>query len=126
MRIIKTKDFSKWAGKEGLTDKALSDTMTEIENGLVDANLGGNVYKKRVAVGSKGKSGVIRTLLAYKFGDKAFFLYCFAKNVRANIKTDEEKALRLLAKTFMAYSAKELNKAVKAGALIETKVKGDE
>ena len=95
------------------------DAITEIEGGLFDANLGGNLYKKRVAVGGKGKSGGVRTLLAYKSGGKAFFIYGFAKNVRANIKTDEEKALKLLAKAFMAYSAKELNKAVNTGALIE-------
>ena len=124
MRIFKTKDFNKWTGKEGLSDESLKNAVTEIESGLVDANLGSNVYKKRVAIAGKGKSGGVRTLLAYKFGDKAFFMYGFAKNTRANINDDEKKALKLLAKIFIGYSAKELDKAVKAGALIE--VENDE
>ncbi|MCP3688954.1 MAG: type II toxin-antitoxin system RelE/ParE family toxin, partial [Gammaproteobacteria bacterium] len=32
-----------------------------------------------------GKSGGARTLLAYKVGGKAFFVYGFAKNVRGNV-----------------------------------------
>ena len=119
MQIYKTKDFNKWADKEGLTDTVLYAAVVEIEQGLVDANLGGQVYKKRVALGGRGKSGGVRTLLAYKAGDKAFFLYGFSKNVRANISEEEKKALKLLAKQLMAYSDKALVKAVKAGALVE-------
>lgn len=124
MLIFKTRDFSKWAGREGLSDDLLITAVAEMEAGLVDASLGGNVYKKRVAIGAKGKSGGVRTLLAYQSSNKAFFMYGFAKNARANISRDEKKALKLLAKTFIAYSVSELNKAVKAGALFE--VENDE
>jgi len=78
MRIFKNKVFSKWAAKERVSDKALKAAIQEIGNGLVDANLGGNVYKKRVAIGGKGKSGGVRTILAFKVDDKAFFIYGFA------------------------------------------------
>jgi hypothetical protein len=60
-----------------------------MERGLVDADLGGHVFKKRVAVPGKGKSGGARTLLVYRAGTKAFFVYGFAKNTRANIKENE-------------------------------------
>jgi hypothetical protein len=50
---------------------------------------------KRVAIAGHGKSGGIRTLLAYKTGNKAFFVYGFAKNSRANINTEELKGLNL-------------------------------
>jgi hypothetical protein len=33
-----------------------------------------------------------------KSGDKAFFMYGFAKNVQANVSTDQLKALKHLAK----------------------------
>ena len=104
MRIFKNKVFNKWAEKEGLSDDTLRRAVNEMERGLMDADLGGHVMKKRVAVGSRGKSGGVRTLLAYKSGDKAFFVYGFAKNVRANISTDELKALKHLAKELMSYS----------------------
>ena len=119
MKIYKNKEFNKWAAKEGLKDEVLSAAVNEIERGIIDANLGGNIVKKRVAVGGRGKSGGVRTLLAYKVGDRAFFIYGFAKNAQANIKQDELKALKLYAKVLLAFSDKELAKAVKTGALIE-------
>jgi len=35
--------------KAGLSDPALLDAVSEMAQGLVDANLGGHVVKKRVA-----------------------------------------------------------------------------
>jgi len=119
MRIFKNKAFSKWAGKEGLTDAALRAAVAEVESGLIDADLGGHVIKKRVALEGRGKSGGARTLLAYQVGDKAFFVYGFAKNARANIKTDELKGLKAYATVLLGYSDKELRKAVEARVLIE-------
>jgi len=119
MRIFKNKAFTKWAEKEGLNDDALQIAVDEMERGLIDADLGGHVVKKRVAVGGRGKRGGVRTLLAYKSGDKAFFMYGFAKNARANVSTDELKALKHLAKELMNYSDKTLTKAIQHGALIE-------
>ena len=84
MRIFKNKVFNKWAEKEGLSDDTLRVAVDEMERGLIDADLGGHVVKKRVAVGGRGKSSGVRTLLAYKSGDKAFFVYGFAKNARMN------------------------------------------
>ncbi|PLY14528.1 MAG: hypothetical protein C0631_10495 [Sedimenticola sp.] len=119
MRIFENKAFTKWAEKEGLNDDALQIAVDEMERGLIDADLGGHVVKKRVAVGGRGKRGGVRTLLAYKSGDKAFFMYGFAKNARANVSTDELKALKHLAKELMNYSDKTLTKAIQHGALIE-------
>lgn len=50
MRILKTKFFNKWAEKECLTDTALVSAINEMERGLVDAFLGGNVVKKRIGI----------------------------------------------------------------------------
>lgn len=119
MRIYKNKAFTKWATKEGLNDDALRQAVTEMEQGLVEADLGGHVFKKRVAVPGRGKRGGARTILAYKVGDKAFFVYGFTKNQRANIKDDELKALKAYAVELFGYSLAALNKAVKAGVLIE-------
>ncbi|XOV78008.1 MAG: type II toxin-antitoxin system RelE/ParE family toxin [Aestuariibacter sp.] len=119
MHIYKSKLFHKWAGKEGLTDDALRIAVDEMEVGLIDAELGGHVYKKRAPIEGQGKSKGLRTILAFKIGNKAFFIYGFAKNERDNISSKELKALKRLAKELLGYSVEQLEQAVKAGSLIE-------
>jgi hypothetical protein len=77
-----------------------------------------------VAIGGRGKSGGIRTLLAYTVADKAFFIYGFTKNARANISVDELKALKRLAQELLSYSKKSLMEATKHGVLIEVENDG--
>jgi hypothetical protein len=43
MRIFKYKTFEKWAKKQGLSNVDLKNAINEIEKGLIDANLGGDV-----------------------------------------------------------------------------------
>ena len=124
MRVFKNKVFHKWAVKEGLDHAALLAAVDEMERGLIDADLGGHILKKRVALAGRGKSSGVRTLLAYKVRNKAFFVYGFAKNARANISTDELKALKHLAKVLLGYSDKALTEAIKYGALIEVQDNG--
>ncbi len=124
MQIFKTKWFAQWAKKEGLSSQALLLAVAEINQGLVDANLGGNVLKKRVAIGARGKSGGARTLLAFKLDDKAFFLFGFAKNQQSNITEKELKALKLLAVKMLAYDGRQIATALAAHELYE--VKGDD
>lgn len=119
MRIFKSKWFRKWATREGLDDAALLAAVEEMEGGLIDAELGGHVVKKRVALSGRGKRCGARTLVVYQQADKAFFVYGFAKNERANISAKELKALKLLATVLLGYNRPALVKAVKAGELIE-------
>lgn len=117
MRIFKAKGFK--PGKDGPGDADLRAAIEEIEAGLVDAQLGGELVKKRIARQSKGKSRGFRTIVAVRVGQKAFFLYCFAKNRRDNIKGPELAALKRLATELMGYSESELDKALESGALVE-------
>lgn len=119
MRVFKTRLFSRWADKEGMTDAALRQAVEELADGLVDADLGGHVYKKRVGLHGRGKRGGVRTLIAFRLEEKAFFLYGFAKNARENIDTKELKALRLLAGQLLGYDHAALIQAIRAGELIE-------
>ncbi|WP_158972428.1 type II toxin-antitoxin system RelE/ParE family toxin [Paraglaciecola sp. L3A3] len=121
MHLFKTKLFDKWASKEGLTDKALINAIEEMEDGLIDADLGGSVYKKRVPIEGKGKSSGLRTLLAFKVKNKAFFMYGFSKNDRGNINASELKALKKLAKELLGYSDKKLLDAIKTSAIKKVK-----
>ncbi len=119
MRVFKNKWFQKWAAKEGLDDEVLRAAVEEMENGLIDAELGGHVVKKRVALQGRGKRGGTRTLVVYQQANKAFFVYGFAKSERANISGKELKALKLLATQLLGYTNPALVKAIEAGELIE-------
>ena len=124
MRIFKSKTFARWMRKEGLDDNGLIVAVTEMETGKIDANLGGDVYKKRVALPGRGKSGSVRTLIAYHNGEKAFFVFGFAKNVRSNISAIELKALKLMAKVLLNKSDANLKQDLKARILIEVDING--
>jgi len=125
MQAFKVKAFAKWASGEGLNDDALASAVAEMEQGLIDARLGGQVVKKRVALPGRGKRGSTRTLVAFRQGNKAFFIYGFAKNERANISDKELRALKMLAKELLNYAAAAVTKATKAGELIEIEVNDD-
>jgi hypothetical protein len=125
MQAFKTRAFAKWAKGEGLGDEPLCAAVVEMERGLIDAHLGGQVVKKRVALPGHGKRGSARTVVAFKQGDRAFFIYGFAKNERGNVSEKELQALKLLAKELLGYAATSLSKALKAGELIEIEVNDD-
>lgn len=119
MRVFKTRQFDKWARNEGVTDRTLWAAVIEMENGLIDADLGGHVLKKRIALPGRGKRGGARSLLAYRLGDCAFFVYGFAKNERTNIDDRELKALKLLASTLLGWTPEQTGHALREGALRE-------
>ncbi len=119
MRIFKTKWVHRWATKEGLMDATFRTAVDEMLQGLVGADLGGYVFKKRVALPGRGKSGSARTLLAFKQGHHVFFVYGFAKSARANISQTELKALRRLAEELLSYGDTRIDKALLAKELIE-------
>lgn len=121
MRIYKSRWFAKWAYKEGLTDATLKAAIKEMEDGLIDADLGGHVFKKRAPIEGQGKSGSLRTILVFSVGRKAFFVYGFPKNVRSNIDDKELKAFKRLAKELLGYSDTQLNKVLKARRMVEVK-----
>ena len=63
-RVFKTRHFARWMRKTELTDAALCDAVREMSQGLIDADLGGGLVKKRVGVAGRGKRGGARTLVA--------------------------------------------------------------
>ena len=119
MRIFATKSFVR--RKDRLDDATLRLAVREIEAGLVDANLGGELIKKRISGKGKGKRGGYRTIVAVRYGDRAFFLYSFAKSARGNITARELAALKHLASALMGYTDGDLDHAVATGALKEVK-----
>ena len=105
--------------KTELTDLALCEAVAEMEQGLLDADLGGGVVKKRVALPGRGKSGGARTLVATNKGNRWFFVFGFEKNDRANISDSELEALQDLAKDLLARTVQQLDLAVEVRSLEE-------
>ena len=124
MRIFKTRLFAKWAQKEKLSDSLLRLAIQEMEAGLVDADLGGHLYKKRIALKGQGKRGGVRSIIAYRALDKAFFIFGYSKNEKENMTAEEKKVAKALANEVMAYSTEQLNKLVTYGKLIEVNYEG--
>lgn len=119
MRLFKTKHFARFAAKEGIADPALRDAVRRAESGLIDADLGGGVIKQRLARQGQGKSGGYRSIVLFRRGSRAFFVYGYAKNDRDNIGRDEFKAFRLLASEMLALDDKALAAAMKNGTITE-------
>ena len=67
MRIFKYKTFEKWAKKQRMHNTDLKKAINEIQNGLIDADLGGHVYKKRIGLHGKGKRSSHRAIILMKF-----------------------------------------------------------
>jgi hypothetical protein len=119
MTIYQTREFNRWARKQGLPNAALCKAATEMANGLYEADMGGNLLKKRIARPGQGKSGGFRTLVATNRGNLWFFVYGFAKNERSNIDRNEEAALKKLAAVLLTLKPTALSQALAAEELIE-------
>ena len=118
-RVFKTRYFSRWFRKIGLSDVALCQAIKEMEQGLIAANLGGGVVKKRLAMPGRGKRGGARTLVATNKGDRWFFLFGFQKNERANITAEELEGLREITRQLLTMTSEQLDEAVRDDSLQE-------
>ena len=114
----KTRHFSRWAAKAGIRDKVLMSAIREIQEGLFEADLGGGIIKKRVALPGRGKRGSTRTLLATNRDDRWIFVFA-EKNERSNISGKELEALQSLAGDLLRLSVSQMSEAIRKGALAE-------
>jgi len=122
MRAFKTKWFVRFARRERISDAVLRQAVREVQDGRIDAVLGGGVIKQRLARRGGGKSGGFRVLLAYRRNALAVFLYGFAKSERGNIDDDELETLRDIARKWFEANDGQLARAVQAGELEEVEI----
>jgi hypothetical protein len=118
-RVFKTRHFQRWMRKTELADAALCQAVDEMVGGLIDADLGGGVVKKRIGLAGRGKRGGARTLVATNKGDRWFFLFGFEKNERDNISDQELQALQDVAADWLSRTHTQLDQAAADGALQE-------
>ena len=121
MRIFKSRWFQRFARKEGIADAVLSETVARAEKGQIDADLGGEVIKQRIARPGQGRSKGYRTIILFRRAAKAFFVYGFAKSQQANINNDEREQFKEAAKLVLALTETQLAVRLKRGDFVEAK-----
>lgn len=124
MRIFKSKWFARFARKERISDTKLYELIQSAEAGKIDADYGDGVIKQRIARPNEGKSGGYRAIILFRRGERAFFVYGFAKNQQDNIDESDERDFKELAKVLLDSSDEDLENLVIDGKYIE--VESDE
>ena len=119
MYYLMTKKFGKWAKKNKLPPQNLAKSLTEVIDGTFEANLGGHIFKKRVAKSGEGKRGSFRTIICFKQSDRVVYLHGFSKNSKENISDKEFQSLKELAAILLNMNDEELQIAISSGVLME-------
>ena len=118
VRIFKNTWFARFSDKEGITDGELKEAVNRLEAGQA-ADLGGGVYKVRMARPGEGKSGGYRVIVFFRSEERTFFAYGFAKSDRDNIDEKEKKDFKELAKKYMDLTDEVIERSVKMGKFVE-------
>ena len=119
MRIFANRWFARFADKQNIGDDDLREAVSRAERGLIDADLGGGVIKQRIARKGQGKSGGFRSVVLFRQGERAFFVYDFAKSDRDNIDQSELSTYKTAAAVYLNYTDDELALFLKQGTLME-------
>ncbi len=118
-RVFKTKTFDRWA-KKLLSDDLLCAAALEIAQGRYEADLGGGVCKKRIAVAGQGKSGSTRTLVAKQHLNAIIFLVGREKSAPgADFPDAVVDAVKVIASSLHAQSVEKLDQMKASGELKE-------
>jgi hypothetical protein len=119
VRLFKLKAFARFQRQEGIADKVLSKAIAGVEKGIIDADLGGGLIKQRVARPGQGKRGGFRTIVAYRRGNRAIFLFGFAKSERGNLNQDELAQWQRIGRVYLGLDDDGLEAAIAADELME-------
>ena len=123
-KVMKTKTFDRWA-KKLIADQDLCKAAEEIEKDNFEADLGGGVCKKRIAIPGQGKSGSIRTIVAKKNKDAIIFIVGREKSSSgSDFSSNEQEAATTIAKAFEKADIAKLDQLVLDGILKEVNCHG--
>jgi len=119
VRIFKYKWFHRFASKEGISDSELKEIVAKLEEGQYEADLGGGVYKMRVARAGGGKSGGYRVIVIFKSKFRTFFAFGFPKSKMGNIEDDDLKVFKKQAKEVLSLTEKQIDQWLRNQTLLE-------
>lgn len=115
VQVFGNKPFMRFVKDFGASHDDLVGMVAEVP----DADLGGGVFKFRLAREGEGKSGGARTIVAMKTNERVVMMFAFEKKNQDNIDARELKAFKKLAKEYLERTTDEMEKLVKLGALIK-------
>jgi len=118
MKKLKTKWFSKWAKKQKISDSKLLRSIEDMQNNLSSVNLGGGLFKVRVASENVGKSSAYRTIVVYRADERAVMIYGFMKKERENLSSDELKSFKILSKDILRLNDEALTGAIEKNVFV--------
>ncbi|GBU28615.1 hypothetical protein R84B8_02175 [Treponema sp. R8-4-B8] len=119
MRVFKNAWFNRFTKKEGINDDELLNIADQLEAGQADADLGGGVFKMRIARPSEGKSGGYRVIVFFRSEERAFFVYGFAKSDRDNIDQGELQEFKKKAKIDFSLTDEQIRDRLRDRTLFE-------
>jgi len=119
VRIFKNTWFTRFASKEGITDGELKEAVNQLEAGQADADLGGGVYKIRIARPGEGKSGGYRVIVFFRSEERTFYVYGFVKSAKGNIDEKQLRDFKRTAKAVLSLTEKQLDNILKTGKYLE-------
>lgn len=90
-----------------------------LEAGLSTVDLGHHLFKVRVKREHGGKSSGFRTIILFKAGDRAIFLFGFGKNEKENIDKNELQSLKKLGNDLLSLNSKQLEIAISNRVLFD-------
>jgi Uncharacterized protein conserved in bacteria len=128
MAIYVLKAFDKNTKGDEINDAVLCTSAHEIMNGQYEASFGGGVFKKRIRLPGKGKSGGARAVVAFKAGKHLFFVNGYAKSDTGScgkeIPDDAIKAYKRFAADLLGMTQKQLDAHIRAKTMREVKGNG--
>ncbi len=115
LRVFASKNFMRFARRFGVSQQDLWEAVQE----RPDADLGGNVFKFRLARRGEGTSGGARAIVAMKAGHRVVLMYGFEKKDMGNIRPDELRQFKASAKIYLGFSDEQISDLVQERVLIE-------
>lgn len=103
--------FRRWMRKQPLRELDLCRAVAEMTRGLVDADLGSGLVKKRIGRFGAGKRGGYRVLAANRPGGPWFFIIGYAKSHMENVDIATLEACRERGAELMSLDADALRDA---------------
>ncbi len=126
MRDFLTRQVSKAAAKFGISEDGFIEAGERVRGGNASADLGGGLFKERIARTGRGRSGGFRTVFCLRNDGDILFFIIFAKNRKANMDNAELQAARKVAVEFRAFTEDDILAALAAGRIRRLHKEGDD
>ena len=107
--------------KSALLTRRFTKPFTGRELGLIVADLGGGLIKQRIPRPGQGKSGGYRSMVLFRRGERALFVFGFAKRNMDNVEDDEIEYFKKMAREVLALNDEQLALLIVKGLFEEVK-----